>query len=145
MTKAALLLLKQLGYTGVHAEYIVYDADLRVGTAVDLVCLDAAGNTVFVELKTGYDDGVFVASRKTMQAPFQKVRDSALNRARTQLLLAIMLYRRNHDQTPRGLVLHVDSHARAVSFSMGIVGSTEASANTLHAVLSVHRRQTKRR
>ncbi len=144
MTKAALVLLKKLGYTGVHAEYMVYSTALRVGTAVDLVCLDATGGIVFIELKTGYDDGVFTKSRKTMCAPFQQIRDSALNRARTQLLLAIMLYRRNHDLTPRGIVLHVDSRGCAMSFDMGNLGSTAASAETLYAVIAAGR-QTKQR
>lgn len=121
MTKAAHLhLKKQLRYTCVHAEFLVYDKRLGSGhaTAVDLVCLDPDGHIVFVELKTGYQ-GTFNKHRAMMRAPLAHLPDSPLNRARTQLLYAMVLYASNHQRRPLGRVVHVDRDARANSYPMG--------------------------
>lgn len=118
MTKSVLTHLYKLSYTGVHAEYIVYDTFLRSGTAVDLICLDRTGRLVFVELKTGYQ-GVFSKHRSNMKAPFGEIPDSPLNRARSQLLFAMTLYMSNHKSLPVGRVVHVDSSYRTSSFGMG--------------------------
>jgi hypothetical protein len=124
MTKGVLLQLCKLNFVGVDAEFPVFDTDLGVGTMIDLVCLNATGELVFVELKTGYDNA-FTESQSRMRRPFTHLEDSALNRARTQILLAMALF---ESHTPRpsarldpihGHVIQVDRCDRVISFGMG--------------------------
>lgn len=143
MTKSVLLHLKGLRYTLVHAEYMVYDKLLGAGTAVDLVCIDAAGGLVFVELKTGYQN-VFTKHRSMMRKPFDHVADSPLNRARTQLLFAIALYASNHRQLPYGRVVHVNSEYQTSSFPMGEVGTDAPSRQNIRALIASVRDKKRR-
>ena len=140
MTKAVLLHLKGLGYTRVHAEYMVYDKALGAGTAVDMVCLDRAGHIVFVELKTGYQD-IFTRHRENMKAPLAAIKDSPLNRARTQLLFAIALYTCNHREVPLGRVVHVNRDNDVVSFTMGEVATDARARKQMRSVLQANRQR----
>lgn len=145
MTKAVLLHLASLKFTGVHAEYIVYDKSLLAGTAVDLICLDSLGNMVFVELKTGYRDVFTKPSGKFLRKPFAHVEDTPLNRARTQLLYAIALYATNHQLTPHGRVVHVDGVHDVVSFDMGPLRPTPTACNALLGLLRTRLRRVTRK
>lgn len=89
-TKAVLCRLAQMGLRWIDAERIVYIARHRVGTAIDILCLDAQGEAVVIEVKTGYAD-VFLQARGTMRGHFQALGDSALNRAKLQALFGDVL------------------------------------------------------
>lgn len=122
LTRAVLVRLGKEGFLGVYAEYLVAHADLALGTAVDLVCMDRAGHLVFVELKTGYQDA-FTAGKKgaKMRGPFSRFDDTPLNRARSQVLYAQALYLSHGPKRspPKGCVVHVGRDGKVALFDMG--------------------------
>ena len=65
---------------------------LRLGTAVDVVCLDAAGRVWIVELKTGYKNN-YRHFCGPLQAPFAAFDDCPYHQHQIQLLLTVELYR----------------------------------------------------
>lgn len=53
-TRRIFEIVERRAWTPLHAEYVVYDAEAGLASAVDLVCYDTAHDTlVFLELKTG--------------------------------------------------------------------------------------------
>ncbi len=124
ITKRVVCKLGKLGLLGIAAEFRVYDRDLGVGTAIDLLCLDAEGRLVAIELKTGYNDGVFVRPRSSnesrMRDVFAHVPDTVLNRARFQLALGVLLLERSYGVVvDRSYVIHAPS-AKTVDPSYAI-------------------------
>lgn len=64
-------LLDQKGWRPVDTQVTVGCARARVGTRVDLVCLDATDRVILLELKTGYESYLDKSSGK-MLSPFQE-------------------------------------------------------------------------
>lgn len=89
-TKAILCRLVDMKLRWIDAERIVYITRFRVGTAIDILCLNNAGEAVVVEVKTGYAD-VFGQARGNMLGHFRDIADSALNRAKLQALFGDVL------------------------------------------------------
>jgi hypothetical protein len=84
---------------------------LRVGTCVDLVCTNATGGTVLVELKCGFDDYYDVANQGTMSHPFRDFPATYRNKHLVQLLVTTYLYAhsRQDERLDGAVVLRVFS------------------------------------
>lgn len=96
----------------IRAEFPVYDEHLSLATKVDLVAWDVeGGDGVLVELKTGHNAQVDYGAHDgysyfTTHHPGYCVQDSALNRARLQLLVPLAIIARNYGvQIERALVV----------------------------------------
>lgn len=95
-TKSVLRCIKDNEWIPVACEFMVFDPLIRVGTAIDMVCVTKLGKIVFLELKTGYGNGFFCGS-KSMTGPLSKVMDdSPANQATLQLLLAMLIVIKYH-------------------------------------------------
>lgn len=86
----------------------------RWATEIDLVAIDPANDAlVLIELKTGYDNGVFTAASGTMADATLKMSDSPVNQAKIQLIASVMLYETCYPSAYtkgfRLCILHVDS------------------------------------
>jgi hypothetical protein len=91
------------GWTPLAAEFIVYNAALRIGTAVDMVAVDKQGTLIFLEFKTGYAGDAWCVSSGPMRgalgaAPPSRVAmaDTARNRAMIQVMLGALLAVHGH-------------------------------------------------
>lgn len=71
----------------------VGSTDLRLGSAVDLVCKDAQGRVVIVEIKTGFMKYLFLHTSKPMNVIQPPINDSVFHQHQLQLLLTYQLYR----------------------------------------------------
>lgn len=87
------------GLEPVWPEFQVYDETLRIGTAIDLLARDRAGNVVLLEFKTGYS-GYFAEKHESRfyRGPFSRTRlglaFSPLHDAQLQLWLAMIILKR---------------------------------------------------
>lgn len=89
-TKGVLCRLVSMNLRWIDAERIVYITRHRVGTAIDILCLNEAGEVVVIEVKTGYAD-VFCRHQTKMRGHFHALDDSVLNRAKLQALFGDVL------------------------------------------------------
>lgn len=71
-------------------EMPIYDEVIRVGTAVDKICLDKDGNLVLLEFKTGYKD-YFYNQDGFMRHSLKEFANSMKNRATLQLASAALI------------------------------------------------------
>ncbi|MCH9690326.1 MAG: hypothetical protein K0U10_06715, partial [Gammaproteobacteria bacterium] len=85
-------LLDEKGWTPLASQVPVGCADLRLGTMLDLVCLDRSSNLVILEIKCGFAGYWAVHDQGTFRYPFDSVPMSFQNRAQLQLLLSCYLY-----------------------------------------------------
>ena len=84
--------IEERGWTPVRAQVAVGCQTLRLGTMVDVVCLDDKGETVLVELKCGFDDYYDVETPGFMNYPFEDLPLTFRNRHYVQLLVTAWLY-----------------------------------------------------
>lgn len=70
---------------------------LRLGTAVDIVCLDARDRVWLLEIKTGYHRN-YHHSCGAMEPPFRAFDDSPYHQHQLQMLLTLELYRHTFPQ-----------------------------------------------
>jgi len=107
------VVLKELvsrGWMPAHSEYLVYDARIRVATAIDLVCANASGKLLFVELKTGHANN-FVRSSGRMRGVLSRFEDCPRSRACLQLAVSVLMALRETSLKPEDfecLVVRVD-------------------------------------
>lgn len=85
-------MLRQLGLAPLAAQVAVRNSRLGIGTACDLVCVDAARQAVVVELKA-CRSSTLSRSCGPMRAPFQHFDDSPLNQYFLQLCATRDMYR----------------------------------------------------
>jgi hypothetical protein len=84
---------------------------LRVGTAVDVVCIDSQQRHVVVEIKTGFAGYYLRHTGNKLKHITPSIDDSAANQHQLQLLLTTELYRRTFPTHRIGspIVLRVDA------------------------------------
>ncbi len=96
---SVLRLLINHGLRPLIAEKCVFDDDLKIATAIDLVCVDKSGELHFIELKTGYSSVAewLGAHGGNMRAPLHKVLgNTAQNRAKVQCMMGAMMAIQGH-------------------------------------------------
>jgi hypothetical protein len=79
----------------VYSNLAVGCCDLRLATCLDLLCRDATGNLVVVLFKYGYGNYYEVQNQGYMQAPFEAIPVSFVNRHLIELLVSIWLFNHN--------------------------------------------------
>jgi hypothetical protein len=90
-TKAILLYIESKGWSPILTEYNVYDAILRIGTSIDMICVNRMnGNLVILEFKTGYKD-YFENYDGYMENSLFEYENSPLNWATMQLTFSIIM------------------------------------------------------
>lgn len=95
-TKSVLKFVKNNNWLPVASEFKLFDPLLRIGTAVDLVCVTEPGKIVLIEIKTGFEEGFFCGS-KSMTGPLCSVmNDSPANQACLQVLLSMLIVMKYH-------------------------------------------------
>jgi len=95
-TKRILLFIRQQNWIPFISEFMVFDEDIRVGTAIDLVCLDiATGKVIFLEFKTGYE-GYFDRYTSYMRKSLSKLTNSPSNQAHIQLITSVLITMKSH-------------------------------------------------
>lgn len=89
------------GWVPMLPEFQIFDEELRIGTAVDLIARDRDNNIVLLEFKTGYS-GFFAEKHETRfyRGPFSRTRlglaFSPLHDAQLQLWLAMLILKRRY-------------------------------------------------
>lgn len=97
----------------IQCEFKVGDLALRMGTAIDMICVNpATGHLVFLELKTGHADYFENTDGTMMRRSLKFLRNSPLNWANVQLTTGVLLLLRqnptlNLDHT-RSYVVRID-------------------------------------
>lgn len=101
----------------IQSQVVVCHEELRVGTAVDLVCRhNKSGRIVIIEIKTGYDGYYFHHTVHNMLSPFTKLNDSPHNQHMVQLALTLAMYARVYGFKVQNLEAYViRSHAGGVT------------------------------
>jgi len=127
LTKAVTMRLDALALVGIDGERGVHHLGWRAGTSIDILCLNKRGELAAVELKTGSNGCFTLPSRShpTMKPPFQALAQSALNRARLQVLFGALLLEHSHNvHVAECFVIHAPvSDNDAVAFDLGPVAA----------------------
>jgi hypothetical protein len=90
-----------------RAEFDLYDQDLRIGTSIDMICLnEKTGRLVLLELKTGYSD-YWRSSDSRLLGSMHRMNNSPCSLAVLQLLASTMLLLRHHHLRIDELELYV--------------------------------------
>jgi hypothetical protein len=79
-------------YQLLYSEYKVGDKDLRLGTGVDILCLDEHGGIILIEVKTGYESGYTGPASQRMKEPFNMLDMSPWSQHQLQLLATRELF-----------------------------------------------------
>lgn len=134
---------------------------LRVGTALDLLCIDIERHLVVVEIKSGFDTYYERHTLDRMRPPFQDKNDSPHNQHQLQLALSLLLFCRTYNlptSQVKGCVLRtfhrgvvhypLESWARErlVAMQLALVGATnrelEAKERQKEEELTNHTRKS---
>lgn len=86
-----------------ESEFKLWDADIGIGSAIDLVCIDVRqSHIVLVELKNGYDDQRYalIKTHQCLQRPFQHLPNSPYFRHVFQVLLYRIMLERAYGVEP---------------------------------------------
>ena len=79
------------------AELQIYDENLRIATAIDMVCVDVTnGMPVLVEIKTGSEGHFNLPTNIMMSCPLDNFDSMPVNQARLQVLLARIIIRKRY-------------------------------------------------
>jgi hypothetical protein len=84
--------LQRFQWTPVSAQLALGCCRLRLGTKVDLLCRDASGQYIIVELKTGFGNYVDVENQGYHAHPFDDIKASCRSKHFLQLLLTSWLF-----------------------------------------------------
>jgi hypothetical protein len=84
--------LSKMKYTILYAEYKVGDKNLKLGTGVDLVCQNADGEIVLLEIKTGGERYYTPKDAQRMKKPFNMLDTSPWSQHQLQLLATKKLF-----------------------------------------------------
>lgn len=76
-------------------EFDLFDERLGIGTSVDMICLDAEGNLVLFEFKTGYK-GYFDNADGFMECSLKNLRNTCQNQASLQVSAAAIILERRY-------------------------------------------------
>lgn len=79
-------------YQLLYSEYKVGSKELRLGTGVDILCMDEDGGIIVIEIKTGYESGYIGPSTQRMNAPFETLDRSSWAQHQLQLLATSQLF-----------------------------------------------------
>jgi hypothetical protein len=100
-----LKLLLTKGWIPVASELMVYDEELKIATAIDLIVLEVTTQKMFfIELKTGYENEEYGIhpTDKGMSKPLNKIANCPQNRHQLQLLMTLLIVQRGHKFKPDG-------------------------------------------
>ena len=86
--------MAQLNLKPIATEVAVGCYQLRIGTRVDVQCLDANGNNVIIENKTGFNGYYDQFGSHRMHHPYDLQTDSPHNQHQLQLLMTVELFQR---------------------------------------------------
>lgn len=95
-TRRILLFISSMNWTPFIAEFNVFDEQLRIGTSIDMVCLDKiTGKVIFLEFKTGYAN-YFTNHTGYMRNSLKKLTNSPYNQAHIQLIVSVLIVMKHH-------------------------------------------------
>ena len=84
----------------IKCEFAVCDESIRVGTAIDMICVDPSnGNLIFIEFKTGYAS-YFENNDGQMKRCLSFMKNSPLNWANVQLVSSVMMLLKYYPHIP---------------------------------------------
>ena len=107
-TRRILQYIIQQGWYPIQCEFKVGNLALRVGTAIDMICVDTkTGHLVFIEIKTGYATYFENSDGTRMRRCLNFMRNSPLNKASVQLMAGVVMLL---DQNPTLKLEHSSSH-----------------------------------
>jgi hypothetical protein len=108
LTKQLMLYItEEMKWRPLRAEFDLYDQELRIGTSIDMICLnEQTGRLVLLELKTGYSDYWHLSDSKLLGG-MHKLSNSPCHLAVLQLLASTMLLLRHHTLKMDELELYV--------------------------------------
>lgn len=84
--------LESYGWKPLACQVPLACASVRIGTRVDMLCLNKDGRVIIVELKTGFRGYWEIANQGNMKAPFQNLKASCKNAHFLQLKLTTWLF-----------------------------------------------------
>ena len=90
-------IITRMNWRPLKSEFNIYDEGLRIGTSIDMICLNKDGKLVFLEFKTGYKD-YFTSHDGFMSHSLHFMRSSPLNWAVIQLIFSVLMVIRNFPQ-----------------------------------------------
>lgn len=97
---ALLNYLKERQWLPLMNEYMIWNEDREVATAIDMIALDLEQDeSVLIELKTGYEDSAYEPQKSDphFTYPFEEFRDCNLNRHVLQILGASFILQAKYD------------------------------------------------
>ena len=98
-TLRIICILNRKGWYPILGEHMIWDEDLRVATAIDMICIDSTtGDTVMIELKTGYEGESYNAVPKDpkLPRPIDDISNCPRNRHMLQLMTMDMILRKKY-------------------------------------------------
>ena len=116
-TRKVLYALAELRLQLLDSQVLVGDADLGIATFVDLVAVNATGQRVLIELKTGFMGYYDRDSGHKMEAPFQELTDCPRNQHQLQLLGGYLFYNTCHPEQPLAVPLLLRVHEAGVDLT----------------------------
>ena len=114
---------RQRGWRPLASQVALGCAQLRLGTRLDLLCLDHLNRLILIELKTGFDD-YFRKYASRLQPPFQDMPASCYTKACLQLLCTTWLFLHRRPDAYRdhvfggAYVLQVDHAFQVQSYAL---------------------------
>jgi hypothetical protein len=106
-TALAFKALKAGNLQPVASQVVVYDAALRLATAVDILCENKDGKHVVVELKCS-SDFKYTAYNACMKHEFQQISNSIANQHLAQTLVTRALFERTYGTAALAYILKVN-------------------------------------
>jgi len=106
MKRIMTYILRYTDWEPLRAEFDVFDETLRIGTSIDMVCVNREGRLIFIEIKTGYRN-YFDDHSGYMAHSLSKLTDSPRHQAYIQLMTACMFVVRNHGIPVSRMALYV--------------------------------------
>lgn len=89
------VILGKMGLKPFLPEFDIFDEVMRVGTSIDMICLDKEGFLVLLEFKTGYKN-YFNSPDGYMSLSLSKLKNTAQNQATLQLTSAALILEKNY-------------------------------------------------
>jgi hypothetical protein len=87
-------ILKLKGWIPLESEVPIWDSDMKIATAIDLVAMDVlAQELIIIELKTGYENEEYmeIDGDPFMLYPCESLRDCPDNRHQLQLMMTLLI------------------------------------------------------
>lgn len=105
-------IMSDMSLQPLQGEFMIYDETLRIGTSIDMICVNKEGKLIFFEFKTGYKD-YFENNDGMMTKSLFFMKNSPLNWATIQLITSVIMISKSHSiplNDTLSYIIRIDDH-----------------------------------